>query len=323
MKILFISSGYNGTYEWFESCIQTELRKENDVSYFQLEKGISELQSLTKLFMPDVVLTLVGFYLPEEMLQWYKQQGIKTVVWLTEDPYYMDLTSPLVNHYDYLFTIDIAALEYYENNGHQKAYHMPLATDPKCFQPKQVDEKYQSDICLLGYPYRDRIGFIQLLLQHTSYKIKVVGPWSHVLRRFRRYPNIDIHDEWVEPAIAANYYNGTKIVLNTHRPANERHNQNKLGIIGKSINNRTFDVAACAAFQLIDFKEDLPFQFIENEEIVSFKDVQEAIHKINYYIHADEERIKIGNNGRKRVLKEHIFEHRINKMISIIQNSTI
>jgi spore maturation protein CgeB len=110
-------------------------------------------------------------------------------------------------------------------------------------------------------------------------------------------------------------------VLNTHRPFNLKHNQNRLGIVGKSINNRTFDVAACGSFQLIQFKEDLPNHFIENEEIVSFNNNQELAQKIDYYLKSEEERRWIADNARKRVLKDHTFEQRLENMLELIKNS--
>ena len=323
MRILFISSGNKGIYEWFESCIKEELSNIHEVEFFLIGKGMIELRSIAEIINPDIVLTLVGFHLPIDVVQWFKNKGIITVVWLTEDPYYIDLTSELVDHYDYVFTIDIAALEFYKNKGHQKSFHLPLATTPYLFKPKQIDDMYQSDICLVGYPYPDRVRYIQLLQHYTPYQIKVVGPWGHLLRKITRSKNVMIYSDWVDPSVVANYYNGAKIVLNTHRPVNQQHNLNSLNVIGKSINNRTFDVAACAAFQLIDFKNDLPFHFIEDEEIVSFKSEEDLLEKTYKFIQGDEARKKIANKGRERVLKEHTFQHRLEKMLSIIYSSSI
>ena len=320
MKILFISSGYKGIYSSLESWIQASLKKKHEVTLFDYTEKALSLQQIIQLSKPDLILTLMGRRIPASQLQWLKRVGIKTAIWLTEDPYYVDISVKLIDCFDYVFTIDSATLELYQKKGHQQVYHLPLATTPSLFAPKNVDKIYYSDLCLVGYPYSDRIKYIQLLLQYTSYKIQVVGPWRHILPLFKDYENISIHSDWVEPPIVANYYNGAKIVLNTHRPADQQHNQNKLGIIGKSINNRTFDVAACAAFQLIEFKEDLPTHFIELQEIVSFKSTEELIEKTHYYIQAENERKEIAIKGRERVLKEHTFQHRMDKMISIITN---
>jgi spore maturation protein CgeB len=322
MKILFITSSYKGIYDYFEKWIISELKKKHEVIFFHFKDGLSNLQSLTRKFNPEIVLTLVGFKLPLQMVQWLKKQHVKTAVWFTEDPYFMDQTQRLSQNFDFIFTIDSAALESYINNGHLQAYKLPLATEPQVFKPKPVEAKYKSDICLVGFPYPDRIQLIQFLLLNTNHKIKVVGKWSAPLIRFRSNPKLMIHEGWVVPSVVANFYNGAKVVLNTHRPFNLKHNQNRLGIVGKSINNRTFDVAACGSFQLIQFKEDLPNHFIENEEIVSFNNNQELAQKIDYYLKSEEERRWIADNARKRVLKDHTFEQRLGNMLELIKNST-
>lgn len=322
MKILFISSDYNGIYEHFEAWIVKELRKKHEVNFYHMKVGLRGLQSITKSFNPEVAITLVGFKLPIRMVQWLQTQQIKTAVWFTEDPYYMDQTAVLSRNYDFVFTIDSAALEFYEKAGHKHAYQLPLATEPTIFKTKEkMEARFKSDICIVGYPYPERIQYIKLLLQNTNYNITIVGRWKKSLYPFQNHPKLVIHDRWVEPSVAADFYNGANIVLNTHRPSNLKQNKNLLGIEGNTINNRTYDVASCGSFQLIEYKEDLPSHFIEDKEIVSFRNDQELIEKIDHFMQAEDERQKIATNARKRVLKDHTFEHRLDKMLDII-NST-
>lgn len=321
MKILLISSGYGGIYDHFESWIIGELTKKHEVAFFQIKSGLRSLQYITRTFNPDLALTLVGFKIPIHFHHWFKQQKIKTAVWFTEDPYYMDQTSQLAQFYDFVFTIDSAAVEYYQKNGHTQVYQLPLATQPDIFKREEVSDRYKSDICFVGYPYPERIQYIQLLLQKTPYKIFLIGKWKRFIYPHIRNANLTIHEGWVEPSIAANYYNGAKIVLNSHRPYNLKQNQNRIGIEGKTINNRTFDVAACGAFQLVDFKEDLPKFFIENEEMVTYRNNEELVNKMIYYMENEIERKRIAANARNRVLKEHTFEQRLNQLLDIISGS--
>ena len=322
MKILFISSGYNGIYDHFEAWIVQELGKKHEVQYFQYKNGLRTLQTLTKSFKPEAVITMVGFKLPINMVQWLKANHIKTVIWFTEDPYFMDQTAELSRHYDFVFTIDAAALEFYIKDGHTHAYQLPLGTEPEIFKPKEMEGKFKSDICIVGYPYPDRVKYIQFLLQNTPYNIRVVGNWRKPLYYYQNNPKLIINEGWFKPSIAADFYNSSKIILNTHRPFNLKHNQNRLGIVGKSINNRTFDVAACEAFQLIEFKEDLPNHFVEDEEIAAFKNNEEMLKKIDYYLQNEVERQRIAAKARNRVLKEHTFEKRLDKLIQIISNAS-
>jgi spore maturation protein CgeB len=212
-------------------------------------------------------------------------------------------------------------MDFYKDKGHEHVWQLPLATAPEVFFPKEVHGKYKSDICIVGFPYPERIRYVQRLLQNNSYKIQVVGKWTNALYRFRQHQNLKIHEGWVEPKMVADFYNGAKIVLNTHRPFDLQQNMNRLGIKGKGINNRTFDVASCASFQLIEYKEDLKDHFNEDQEIVSFKSFSQLQEKIHYYIVAEDERKKIANKARERVLKNHTFEKRLEQMISLINET--
>nr|WP_295972088.1 glycosyltransferase [uncultured Bacillus sp.] len=318
MKILFITSGYDGIYKYFEAWIINELKKEHSVSVLQNNTNLNIFHSHIRNFQPDIAITLVGFKLPLLLLNALQRSSIKSAIWFTEDPYYMDQTSMLASYFDIIFTIDSATLEFYQKNGHKEVHALSLATEPTVYIPKDVEESFKSDICMVGFPYPDRIHLIQYLLQHTDFRIKVVGKWRKALTIYQRHPRLVIHEGWVEPAMAADFFNGAGIVLNTHRPYNLKQNQNRFSIVGRNINNRSFDVAACAAFQLIEFKEDLPKHFKVDEEIVSFHDYQELTKKLHYYLEHEEERRNIAENARKRVLQDHTFANRLNQMIEII-----
>lgn len=319
MKILLINSAINKIYSWFEAWVEEELRKRHTVRTFHFTNELNSLDSLVSSYKPELLLTFTGFGFPTDLLQSFRNKGIKLAVWLTEDPYYIDHTINLVNSFDFVFTIDSSAKEIYENRGHRQVHHLPLGTNPDVFKPKTVEEKYKSDICLVGYPYPDRIKYVRYILQYTNFKVLLVGEWKAYARRLRRLKNVTIHDGWISPPTVANYYNGSKIILNSHRPVNLVYNQNKQKIIGKSINNRTFDVASCGSFQLIDFKEDLPKHFKEGEEIIAFRNFEELLEKTKYYMNAEEERKIIAKKARIRVLKEHTFQHRLNQIISVIE----
>jgi spore maturation protein CgeB len=58
--------------------------------------------------------------------------------------------------------------------------------------------------------------------------------------------------------------------------------------------------------------------FKENEDIVYFDSLDECVSKINYYSSNDEERIRIANNGYKKVIANHTTTQRVNKLLSIL-----
>lgn len=323
MRILYIPSGFFDIYQFFDKCI---LRECNNLGHicksFSLYKGLDDLKSTVESFKPNLVFTMTGFILPTEMTEWLQSENIKLAVWMTEDPYYMDVSRSLVSRYDYVFTIDSAALKFYRESGHPNIFFLPLGTHPGTFSRKHniSEEELRNDLCLVGYPYPERIDIINLLLKETSYKIQVVGgKWKDKLKNWSTNRLLKISD-WLPPYEVANHYHHSKIILNIHRPYNLKENKNSIGIINRSINNRTFDIAASGVFQLLSHKPDL-CDFFTEEEIVSFRSKKELLYKIDYYIKHKKERNEIALRAQSKVLSQHTFSHRIEEIISIVEKS--
>ncbi|MDQ0218925.1 protein CgeB [Peribacillus cavernae] len=318
MNILYISSGYARVYQFFDSCILTELKKFFGVrvEFFTQLQDFSGFQLICNQFKPDIVFTLLGDLLPIDTLNWIKDQRFRSVLWLTEDPYYTDRSIKILPFFDIVFSIDSGAVDYYKSLQYKNVYHLPLGTDPGVFTPGDKKGKVH-DICLVGYPYPDRIRLLLLLLKETPYQIQVVGNmWRKQFFAKATDTNVSLLNRWVHPSAAAHFYRSAKIVLNTHRPYDEKTNQNSAGIINRSINNRTFDIASCKSFQLIQYMDDLPLHFQEHMEIVSFQTNEELIGKLDYYLSNEEERQSIAANGRKKVLLQHTFHHRLKRIIN-------
>jgi spore maturation protein CgeB len=81
---------------------------------------------------------------------------------------------------------------------------------------------------------------------------------------------------------------------------------------------RCYGIPACGGFLLSDERVHARNDFIEGEEIVMFKDLQDCFDKIRYYINSHNERRKIAENAHKRVLCDHTYEHRVTKLIDVI-----
>ncbi|MFP8644853.1 glycosyltransferase [Priestia aryabhattai] len=320
MRILYVFSGYPRIYHFFDQCILRELSNlpNIEVKACQPSCELSTFQSMCTKFQPHIVFTMLGDFLPRYTLEWIKQQSFYSLLWLTEDPYFTDRSINIIPYFDFVFSIDSGAVDYYKKLGYQSIYHLPLGTDPTVYFPKPDIQK-TNDICFIGHSYPERIRLISLLLKETPYKIQVIGKWKRAL--FPKIPtkNLNLIHHWVYPQKAADYYLKSKIVLNTYRSYNYKVNQNGANIINRSVNNRTFDIASCGTFQLTQWIDELSQNFEDGKEIVSFKTDDDLINEVNNYLSNTEERELISNGGRKRVLSQHTFLHRLNKMMEIVK----
>jgi spore maturation protein CgeB len=82
---------------------------------------------------------------------------------------------------------------------------------------------------------------------------------------------------------------------------------------------RVFEALACGAFTISDNQRDVFKRFEDGLHLVKFHDSEDLIDKIEYYLGHPEEREYISKQGRKEVLANHTYEHRIDEMLGLIE----
>ena len=87
--------------------------------------------------------------------------------------------------------------------------------------------------------------------------------------------------------------------------------------LGSSVSLRAFDIPAAGGFLLTDWKDDLAELFDAENEIVSFRSVDEMNDLIAYYEKYPDRREPVIQRARERVKNEHQVIHRIQKMLEI------
>lgn len=91
--------------------------------------------------------------------------------------------------------------------------------------------------------------------------------------------------------------------------------------IASGVPARVFDVMSVGGFMMSNWQEEIPELFVEGKEIVTYKTPEELIDKADYYLRHDNERIRIGVNECQKVKKQHTYECRLERIISILYPS--
>jgi spore maturation protein CgeB len=102
---------------------------------------------------------------------------------------------------------------------------------------------------------------------------------------------------WVTPLPFSDYvrlYQRAKIGINVHNRGDHT--------VGSY---RLFDLPANGVMQISDGGRYLEQFFSVGEEVVSYRDTDELIHKLKYYVEHDEERKRIALNGFRRVREDY------------------
>lgn len=81
-------------------------------------------------------------------------------------------------------------------------------------------------------------------------------------------------------------------------------------------NLSTFEIPASGGFQLVSGVTE---GFFEEDEVVVFDGVEDLKKKIDYFLENEAEREDIAAGSRKRVLSDHTFESRIEKLATLVE----
>ena len=80
---------------------------------------------------------------------------------------------------------------------------------------------------------------------------------------------------------------------------------------------RILDIMACGGFVLTNAQPELFEYFDVGNDIVVYEDMKDMVMKVMYYLKHDEERIRIAENGHRKVCKKFSFDDRLKTLLEI------
>ena len=86
-----------------------------------------------------------------------------------------------------------------------------------------------------------------------------------------------------------------------------------------ALNQRCYDVPAAGGFLITDAQETLYQQF-DPDEVVAFRSVEELLDKWNDFSRRPDDRQAVIEKGRRRILEEHTYRHRVRQMVRVAQS---
>ena len=279
-----------------------------------LERLLSELiEKRTRTFRPDAVVFLAQAPVCGESLQRMRGEGVRVAYWFVEDYRRMPYWRRIAPATDAFFVIQRESQDAIRAAGARCVRYLPLACLPGVHEPLSLSpgeiERYGSATSFVGAGYLNRRNFLARL---TTFDLKVWGnEWEGapvVLEGL-----IQEQGRRVDTEETVKIFNASRINLNLHSsPCHEAVDPH-----GDFVNPRTFEIAGCRAFQLVD-RRSLLGELFNEEEIVVFDDLKDAREKILHYLDHEEERLEYAHRGRERVLKEHTYDLRMKELLGTL-----
>ena len=255
------------------------------------------------------------FFINKKLIEEYKKLTLSKIILLSgvSPKYFLSkLQKECIPYFDIIFISDPGHEMEWKDYGARNVICLPISAGcPNTFQKveKNYKKRKKYDIVFIGRldtgSNEHRIKILNFLLT-KGVNIKI-WTWSLSNKFIEKYPLIknqvvgSVYGIEMVKIIAQ-----SKIVLNIHDPS-----------VPYGGNMRLFEIPSAKSLQIAD-KHPKDW-FMDGDEIILFKDNEDLLKKINYYLNNNQERIRISNNGYKRVVKEHRYEHRAKKLLKVVQ----
>jgi len=264
-------------------------------------------------FEPDLVLALAQAPLSLQALKRLKRDGVTTAMWFVEDFRLFTYWQAYAPYYDFFAVLQKdEILEALQKIGVQNALYLPMAAQPdvhrKLELPAAERRKFGSDVSFMGAGYPNRRKAFRDLVR---FDFKLWGTdWEGdaVLA-----PYVQMAGARVSSEDCVRIFNAAKVNINLHSSIQAK----EIVTGGDFVNPRTFEVAACGAFQLVD-RRSLMAELFAEDELAIFDRMEDLAPRIEYFLAHPEEREAIARRGQARVLKDHTYAMRMKTLIDFV-----
>ena len=155
-----------------------------------------------------------------------------------------------------------------------------------------IEVQFIHDVVFIGHFENDGRDKIFEYLLDNGINLKIYGPeWNKHVNQFGKLKSL-------LPTQALNGLDYNKVISGS---------KITICILSKlnrdTYTRRCFEIPAIKGFMLAEYTEDLANLFKEDEQVVFFRNKEELLQKIKYYLENETERLVIANNGFEAVIK--------------------
>ena len=263
---------------------------------------------------PDLVFAIAQAPLTFAVLEHLRRKKFLTAMWFVENYRHLTYWQQLAAGYDHWFVIQQAeCVEALKRAGAPHVHYLPMAADASIHRPLTLtaaeEQEYGADVSFVGAGYANRRSLLpQWLSKEWTFKLwgnewDGASNLQHALQR---------NGARIDTETCMKVFNATAVNLNLHSSSGP-----ELDAQADFVNPRTFELAACGAFQLVDERTLLPDLFTP-EEVVRFQRAEQVPSLIRTWLKDSAGRRHYADAARRRVLNQHTYEHRMRDLLATI-----
>ena len=217
---------------------------------------------------------------------------------------------------------DDARMDGFTRATGQPYHSIPLAADKTLMGHAVPEARFAADISFVGTYLPDKRSYFKRMVFPLARKhtLRVYGQdWNPldrmlgVVQRAGQYFNLPLVKSLRRPKLGvadeAKIYASSLVSINVHEAFQRA--------FGGDCNERTFKIPLFGGFEVTDDVACIRRYFKADEEIVVARDEADWFGKIEHYLRHPEQRLAIMAAGRNRVLRDHTYQNRVDRMIAI------
>jgi glycosyltransferase involved in cell wall biosynthesis len=81
-----------------------------------------------------------------------------------------------------------------------------------------------------------------------------------------------------------------------------------------------YEATGVGSMLLVDAQDDLPSLFEPGREVVTYRDTDECIEQIRYYLTHEDERLAVAKAGQRRTLRDHTWRERMRRLCELLES---
>jgi spore maturation protein CgeB len=214
----------------------------------------------------------------------------------------------LVSNYDFYFTKDKFILDFLKNHVGKNTHYMPDYFNPRVHKKIERDKielenEMNIDVSVYGnlYPYRT---VILNYLKKNGVNFSIFGNKGPY---FPAELELEFKNEHIKGERKAQIIYGSKVIFNNFHYAEI-----------EGVNKKYFEIFGMGGVQVCTYKPILKEYSPVDPELYSFKNRDEALEKIQFYLNNPYERVKLSDTMYKYFKEFHTIDIRIKQILDIV-----
>ncbi len=312
MVEVFEAPDFHASYKALERLrVTTDRLQHLESSYLQVVS--QAVLAKVETFQPDLVLAMAQAPLSIQSLKRLRRDGVPTAMWFVEDFKLFPYWQAFAPHYDFFAVIQREPfLSELAKIGAANTLYLPMAAHPKVHKQLELSaaeqRKFGSDVSFMGAGYPNRRVALR---EFIGLDFKLWGTeWEGDTALA---PYVQMGGARVSSEDCVRIFNATKVNINLHSSIQAQ----ELVTGGDFINPRTFEVAACGAFQVVD-RRGLMAECFAEDELATFEDMAGFRELVRHFLAHPDERLEYARRGQARVLRDHTYAARMRTLLDFV-----